>query len=96
MRESMTANYLSRDIPVIPMQPAVTAIYRIAQETLRNAAKHAGKTHVKLILKVRPGSLYLEVVDLGMGVDQDSKEAKHLHGLGRESLQKKLPRHSTS
>ncbi len=72
-RESMPASYVSRDLPAVPPQPAATALYRITQEALRNVAKHAGVTHVKVILEVRGANLHLEVRDLGAGFDADSK-----------------------
>jgi two-component system sensor histidine kinase UhpB len=54
----------------VPVAPAV-AIYRIAQEALRNVVKHAGVTEVDLSLEVAAGTgaLVLRVVDAGRGFD---------------------------
>ena len=71
-REGMPATFVSQDVPETQSQPAMTAMYRITQEALRNVAKHAGKTHVKVLLNGKGNSLQLEVLDLGLGFDQDS------------------------
>jgi two-component system, chemotaxis family, CheB/CheR fusion protein len=71
-REGMPATYSGINIPeVIPTNTAA-ALYRIAQEALRNVAKHAGKTHVKVILEMQDDVLILQVIDLGVGFDQDA------------------------
>lgn len=46
--------------------PATIALYRITQKALRNLAKHAGKTHLKVILEAQQGTLRLEVRDSDM------------------------------
>ena len=88
-REEMVATYLGMNVPEIAMQPAVTAVYRIAQEALRNVARHAGKTHVKVILEARDGVFCLEVVDLGMGFDKDTEQGEKLTGLGMISMKER-------
>jgi PAS domain S-box-containing protein len=45
------------------------AIYRIAQESLNNVAKHASAGRAELRLRQRPGRLELEVQDDGCGFD---------------------------
>lgn len=88
-REGMPATYLSRNLPTIPMQPAAIAIYRITQEALRNVAKHAGKTHVKVLLEAEDAKLRLQVTDLGMGFDQDSERPNPRVGLGLISMKER-------
>jgi signal transduction histidine kinase len=44
-------------------------LYRIAQEALRNVAKHAGKTHVRVTLMGEDNRLRLEIADLGEGFE---------------------------
>jgi signal transduction histidine kinase len=44
-------------------------LYRIAQEALRNALRHAEPTEVTVTLAARNGSVVLEVVDDGCGFD---------------------------
>jgi signal transduction histidine kinase len=48
-----------------------TALYRIAQEALNNARKHAGVSGARLKLVRRPGGVRLEVTDEGRGFDPE-------------------------
>jgi signal transduction histidine kinase len=66
---------------------AATAIYRITQEALRNVAKHAGRTHVKVMLHHVDHTLALKVVDFGVGFDADAVEGQS--GLGMISMQER-------
>jgi signal transduction histidine kinase len=54
--------------PAVPVE-AATVLYRIAQETLRNVAKHAGKAHIKVLLRGKPTLLEPQVLDSGLGFD---------------------------
>ncbi|MFP5236995.1 MAG: CheR family methyltransferase [Acidobacteriota bacterium] len=86
-REKMPATYASQDLPDSWPQQAATAIYRIAQEALRNVSKHAGKTHVKVELAGRDGYLQLRVMDFGIGFDQEADNPPQ--GLGMISMQER-------
>ena len=86
-REKMPATYLTQDLPENWSTDAATAIYRIAQEALRNASKHAGKTHVKVTLSGNAGRLHLRVMDFGQGFDQDLEAPTS--GLGMISMQER-------
>jgi len=68
-REKMPADYQQSDLPAVIPANVSAALYRIAQEALRNVAKHAGKTHVKLSLESTAGGLRMEVIDFGVGFD---------------------------
>jgi PAS domain S-box-containing protein len=57
-----------------------SCLYRVAQECLQNAAKHAHATHVRVALKARRGALLLTVNDDGDGFDV--KTGKGRGGLG--------------
>jgi two-component system CheB/CheR fusion protein len=84
-REKMITTFSAQDLPeVLPVEVA-TGLYRIAQEALRNVAKHAGKTHVKVSLRGRPGALELQVQDFGLGFDADDKRS----GLGLISMEER-------
>jgi two-component system nitrate/nitrite sensor histidine kinase NarX len=54
------------------------ALYRIAQESLNNVAKHAGATQATVTLRCQPGRVLLRIRDDGSGFD--------LEGLPPESL----------
>jgi two-component system, chemotaxis family, CheB/CheR fusion protein len=86
-RENMPATYLSQNLGDNWSEVAATAIYRIAQEALHNVAKHAGKTHVKVVLAGNDGRLELRVMDLGVGFDQDDEASAR--GLGMISMQER-------
>lgn len=85
--EHMPATYLTKNLPEHWSLEAATAIYRIAQEALRNVAKHAGKTHVKVMLSGVKGRLQLRVMDFGVGFDQDRESPTR--GLGKISMQER-------
>ncbi|MFH1941478.1 MAG: PAS domain S-box protein [bacterium] len=62
-----------------------TVLYRTAQETLTNIAKHAEARHVKIRLRKRKSSVELTVKDDGKGFDLEKvtlhEEKKHRVGL---------------
>lgn len=49
-----------------------TALYRIAQEVLTNAVRHAAATKIVIRLEVRPGYADLAVIDNGRGFDPET------------------------
>jgi two-component system sensor histidine kinase UhpB len=57
---------------------AELAVYRVAQESLTNVARHAHASRVDLTLEPGAGSVVLRVVDDGRGID----EAAALNGHG--------------
>jgi two-component system sensor histidine kinase UhpB len=65
------------DLPPLS-EEAELAVYRVAQESLTNVARHAAATRVELALEPGPGSVVLRVVDDGRGMD----EAAALNGHG--------------
>jgi two-component system, chemotaxis family, CheB/CheR fusion protein len=83
-REGMLATYSTHKLPDGWSNEAATSIYRITQEALRNVAKHAGKTHVKVILSGDGDRLQLKVMDFGVGFDQEADRKGH--GLGMISM----------
>ena len=81
-REGMPATFSQQNVSSpIPHELAAT-MYRIAQEALRNIAKHAGKTHVKLSLEETGNALRMEIVDFGQGFDPQEVQS----GLGLISM----------
>jgi PAS domain S-box-containing protein len=57
------------------------ALYRIAQEALNNALKHADATEVGVTVELDPGHVRLAVVDNGRGIDAHDLAAKRGMGL---------------
>lgn len=65
------------DIPDSAIE-AQQALYRIGQEALHNAAKHARAQHVQLRLAVEDDHLTLDVTDDGQGFDPEAAYPGHL------------------
>lgn len=81
-RERMPATLTRRNVPEHLERDVAAALYRIAQESLRNVAKHAGKTHVRVVLEGGQDHVCLEIIDMGEGFDRDA----HVDGLGLLSM----------
>jgi two-component system CheB/CheR fusion protein len=81
-REEMIVTFRAQAIPEgIPLEVA-TGLYRITQEALRNISKHAGKTHVKVLLDGEARRIRLQVIDSGKGFDPQARRL----GLGLISI----------
>ncbi|KAA6456978.1 PAS domain-containing protein [Acidobacteria bacterium AB60] len=86
-REKMPVTFSSQDLPETWSPRVSTAIFRIAQEALRNISKHAGKTHVKVTLMGLGGQLQLRVMDFGVGFDEEGEAPRG--GLGMISMKER-------
>jgi signal transduction histidine kinase len=61
--------------PVRPLPASVDlSAYRIIQEALTNALKHAGPAHARVNIRYAADSLELEIVDDGHGLPTDANE----------------------
>jgi two-component system sensor histidine kinase UhpB len=67
---------------------AELAVYRVAQESLTNVARHAGATHVDLALEPGVGSVVLSVCDDGRGISEAAATNGHggLRGMRERAL----------
>ena len=66
---------------------AVALVWRVAQESVRNVARHAHATRMSLTVRREDGVLVLEVVDDGIGFSPGSTSGKQQFGLrAAESL----------
>jgi PAS domain S-box-containing protein len=70
--------------------PVEEAFYRIAQEALNNALKHAAPTLVTVFIRAAEDSVELEVVDDGKGFDPQA--VSDTGGLGLVSMQERVER----
>jgi len=77
-----------RDVP--PALPAAGALtlYRVAQEALRNAIRHSGATCIVMRLIHADGTLTLEVLDNGQGLDVE--RVRRGPGLGITSMAERV------
>jgi two-component system sensor histidine kinase UhpB len=66
----VVARRFAADLPRLSPQ-AELAVYRVAQESLTNIAKHAEATHAEVVLEPGEGSVVLEVVDSGRGMSDE-------------------------
>jgi signal transduction histidine kinase len=66
-------------------------IFRIAQEALHNALRHAQARHVTVRLRADDGELLLEVADDGVGFDPAAAELRSRH-LGLTSMEERADR----
>jgi two-component system sensor histidine kinase UhpB len=66
--------HLQRGLP--PLGPEVElVVYRVAQESLTNAARHADPSRVSVHLEALDGGVLLRVVDDGVGLPEDGPPA---------------------
>jgi two-component system sensor histidine kinase UhpB len=81
-------------IPVVPRLherlPPLTsavelAIYRVAQESLTNAARHAHPTRIDLSLTAQPDQVVLRVTDNGRGIN-GTREGTGIRGMRERAL----------
>jgi two-component system, NarL family, sensor kinase len=70
--------------------PLKTAVYRIAQEALSNAHRHAHAKHVKVGLVFRKAALHLVVADDGAGVPDEILAGKERAGVGISGMRLRL------
>lgn len=76
---------LERDLP--PLDPqAELVLYRVAQESLTNIARHAQANQVLLSLERGQGSIVLGVIDNGQGFDPEHVEGGGLRGIRERAL----------
>ncbi|PYQ66955.1 MAG: hypothetical protein DMF53_02595 [Acidobacteria bacterium] len=72
-------------VPLPP--PLVLGLYRIAQEALANAVRHAGARDVHVTLEIEDEAVFLSVVDDGAGFEPD--EVRRTGGLGLAGIEER-------
>ena len=84
----IAASFTAREVPDEVPHPVALALYRIAQESLRNVARHSGATAASVVLSGEGGSgLALFVIDNGSGFDVG--KARISPGLGLVSIEER-------
>ena len=87
-REGIPIRFLARRLPEsIPQEPA-TCLYRLTQEALRNAARHARTERVTVSLSGSGGGLELSIRDTGVGFDPALVKGRG--GLGILSMEERV------
>jgi signal transduction histidine kinase len=87
-QDALDVEVFADDGPAIPKLPA-SVLYRIAQEALRNAVRHAQARRVELWLRRGPATATLEVVDDGRGFDVRRAEERR-PGMGLFSMRERV------
>jgi signal transduction histidine kinase len=81
-------DFKSQDLPN-PLPPNISlCLFRVLQESLRNALKHSGAPQVEVELRGTPQEIHLVVSDRGVGFE--SKASKASPGLGLVSMEERL------
>ena len=81
-------DFKSKDLPN-PLPPNISlCLFRVLQESLRNALKHSGAPQVEVELRGTPEEIHLVVSDRGVGFE--SKASKASPGLGLVSMEERL------
>jgi signal transduction histidine kinase len=68
---------------------ASSVLYRVAQEAIGNAVRHAGATEIRIAIRATPTAVVLEVHDDGRGFDAEAAESSML-GMGLFSMRERL------
>ncbi len=68
---------------------ASSVLYRVAQEAIGNAVRHAGATEIRIAIRATPKAVVLEVRDDGCGFDAAAAESSML-GMGLFSMRERL------
>jgi signal transduction histidine kinase len=77
----------TRDVRLAP--EVALSLFRIAQESMQNAAKHAGAREIVVRLREIDGRVELEVRDDGIGFDPDRAGRHDVGGLGLASMRER-------
>ena len=86
-REGITVRYTPQDVPPgIPKEVAL-CLYRIAQEALRNIAKHSAAREARVSLIATEESILLSIEDSGVGFSPAQVQGKL--GLGLASMEER-------
>jgi signal transduction histidine kinase len=86
-REGIAVNYRPQEIPRNLPKDVALCVYRIAQEALRNLAKHAAVNEAWVTLVRTGAELLLRVQDKGVGFDSAARHAQP--GLGLSSMEER-------
>jgi signal transduction histidine kinase len=87
-REGIDIDYSHENVPAKLPKDVALCIYRVAQESLRNIAKHAAVKCALVKLVADERELRLRVTDHGIGFDPESRRSQL--GLGLSSMEERV------
>jgi signal transduction histidine kinase len=79
--------FIDGGLPARISPDTALSLYRVAQEALHNVAKYSHASHVEVIVRMKGGRLWLDVVDDGIGFSTVKEDAD---GLGLESMRERV------
>ena len=79
-RTGITCVFEHANVPNVS-ETLATAAYRITQEALTNAARHAVASHIEVKVEGQNGNLLLDVVDNGKGFNISELKESEIFGL---------------
>ena len=85
-RDGISVKYYPQDVPTDLPRDVALCVYRVAQESLRNVARHARSARASVRLIATGRELVLCVRDRGIGFDV---AARREGGLGLESMRER-------
>jgi PAS domain S-box-containing protein len=87
-REGIAIVYRPEEMPTTLPKGVALCVYRVAQEALRNVAKHAAVNEARVSLIATGSELWLRVQDKGVGFDP--AEVRTEPGLGLSSMEERV------
>lgn len=88
-RGNVQGSFGHKNIPEVVPQEIATCLYRVAQESLNNVARHAEASRVDVELIMSRFELTITITDNGVGFD--SEQSQHgQHGLGLLSMKERV------
>ena len=87
-REGIDIDYSPANVPMKLPKDVALCIYRVAQESLRNVAKHSAVNSASVMLVADERELRLRIEDCGIGFDP--KDIRSQPGLGLSSMKERV------
>jgi signal transduction histidine kinase len=84
-RTGMRVEVVADDIPEDLPDEHRTCVYRVVQEALQNASRHAGARDVRIVVHQEPDQLHVSIEDDGKGFD-----ATRVRGLGLLGMEERV------
>jgi PAS domain S-box-containing protein len=86
--QKVEIDFRTDDLPAALPPDISLCLFRVLQESLRNAAKHSGVRHFEVRLWGTSSEIHLTVSDSGIGFDNEAAETSR--GLGLISMEERL------
>lgn len=86
--EKLEIDFNSVDIPPAVPDNVSLCLFRVLQESLHNAAKHSGVSHLEVDMRETSGEIQLTIRDRGIGFDPEVATKKK--GLGLISIRERV------